>query len=280
MLRTIAGGIPLQQLLDRGEIGRLAGEEMLRRERLQVIRRVGQLHGVPLFRLEIDHDLVQEEVPLRHPAEAPAFVQAIGAGLEFLELFRLSGVSFPDSTSFSQFRIHSERRSYGGGKQRQRNLLLMAGSFERAGDAEEQAKSAASLRKVPVPRCGREASVGRWALCRFGFGSPFMSACSLCWRSTWSASIARRTSLASRRRPSGASSGSRSPSLSICSSGSLKGAGGGARFLHRLRHRVLAQRRQHLRLRPHLHLLPGAAEVSASGACSGESWARSSCAAS
>ena len=61
---------------------------MFRRDRRQVFRRVLQLHRVRLLLFEVDHDLVEEQVPIGDAAEAPAFVQAKGAGLELIELFR------------------------------------------------------------------------------------------------------------------------------------------------------------------------------------------------
>ena len=75
------GWIFLHLLFHGREIGRFAREEMSFGNDSEIIRRVLQLHQVSLFPLEIDQDLVEQEIPFRHAAEAPAFVQTKSAGL-------------------------------------------------------------------------------------------------------------------------------------------------------------------------------------------------------
>ncbi len=64
---------------------------MFGRDRGEIFRRVLQLHGVSFFLFEIDQDLVEEEIPIGHPAKAPALVQTKTAGLELIELLGIGG---------------------------------------------------------------------------------------------------------------------------------------------------------------------------------------------
>ena len=80
------GGVSLELDFQRGKVVRFPGEEMVRGNWGQVFRRILQLHRVPLLLLEVDQDLIEEQIPIGDPAEAPALVQAEGAGLELIEL--------------------------------------------------------------------------------------------------------------------------------------------------------------------------------------------------
>ena len=75
-------GILLRIGLHGVEIGGFAREDVPLRDRLERLRCVLQLHRVPLFRFEIDGDLVDEKVDRIDLAESPAFVEAIRAGFE------------------------------------------------------------------------------------------------------------------------------------------------------------------------------------------------------
>ncbi len=84
---------------------------MVRGDWGQVFRRVLQLHRVPLLFLEVDQDLIEEQIPIGDPAEAPAFVKAEGAGLELIELCCACGRDLPGIDQLLQFRVH---RNWGG----------------------------------------------------------------------------------------------------------------------------------------------------------------------
>ena len=100
IFRTNADRIALELVLDCRQIVRFPREKMFRRNHGEIFGRVLQLHRVALFSLKIDHDLIEEKIPLRHPPEPPAFVQTKGARLKFSNCSAACAVSFPDSTSF------------------------------------------------------------------------------------------------------------------------------------------------------------------------------------
>ena len=74
------------QFLGRREIACLAREKMFRRNYGEIFGGVLQLHRVPLFAGEIDHDLIEKKIPFGDTTEPPTFVQAKRPGLERIEL--------------------------------------------------------------------------------------------------------------------------------------------------------------------------------------------------
>jgi len=74
------------EFFSRGEIGCLAREKMFRRNYGKIFGGVLQLHRVPLFAGEIDHDLIEQKIPLGDATESPTFVQAKRPRLERIEL--------------------------------------------------------------------------------------------------------------------------------------------------------------------------------------------------
>jgi len=85
MFRTNATGSSLASFLV-AEIACLAREKMFRRNYDQIFGGVLQLHRVPLFAGEIDHDLIEKEIPFGDATEPPTFVQARRPRLERIEL--------------------------------------------------------------------------------------------------------------------------------------------------------------------------------------------------
>ena len=61
---------------------------------------------------EINHDLIEEKIPLGHATEAPAFVQTKGARLQFLELLGPGCGQFSRLYKFFQVRLHANRTNY------------------------------------------------------------------------------------------------------------------------------------------------------------------------
>ena len=81
---------------------------MRARKRRQIFRGIGQLHRMALLRREIDNDLIEQKIPLRHATESPAFMQAIGPGFELIELLGLAGGYFRRLDELLQFSIHRD----------------------------------------------------------------------------------------------------------------------------------------------------------------------------
>ena len=79
------------ELFYSGEIVRLSSKKMLGRNDDKIFRRVFQLHGVRFLGREINDDLVEEKIPLRHATESPALVLTKSSPLELLQLRRSFG---------------------------------------------------------------------------------------------------------------------------------------------------------------------------------------------
>ena len=71
--------------LQAGEVGRLQGEDVIRGNRLERLRSVLQLHGVPLLSTEVHCQLADEKIDCLHPAKSPTFVEAIAPGQKSIE---------------------------------------------------------------------------------------------------------------------------------------------------------------------------------------------------
>jgi len=76
--------VRFQERFDRVWFIHFAGEEMFGRNRGQIFRGIAELHRMFRFGFEIDHDLVEQQVPLRHLTEPPAFVQTKRARAQLL----------------------------------------------------------------------------------------------------------------------------------------------------------------------------------------------------
>src|SRR5947209_8204266 len=61
---------------------------------------------------EIYQDLVEEQVPLGHAAEAPAFVETKRAGPQLFQLIRLTRSQLSGFDEFLQFGIHDGTTNY------------------------------------------------------------------------------------------------------------------------------------------------------------------------
>ena len=59
---------------DRHQVACLAGQKVFGWKGRKIFRRVLDLHGMRLLAGEIDHDLIEEKIPLGHATESPAFV--------------------------------------------------------------------------------------------------------------------------------------------------------------------------------------------------------------
>ena len=77
----------------------------------EIVGRVLQLHRVTLFSLKIDHDLIEQKIPLRDAPKPPAFVQTKSAGLEFFQLLGSVRGQFSRFDKFLQFRVHPKSRT-------------------------------------------------------------------------------------------------------------------------------------------------------------------------
>src|SRR4029077_5736431 len=85
------------------------------RDDREIFGRVLQLHRVTFFAGEIDQDLVEKNIPLRHASESPALVQAKRARLERVQFLGRFGSEFAGFNKFFELSVHQSRTNYDEG---------------------------------------------------------------------------------------------------------------------------------------------------------------------
>ena len=76
--------VRFQEHFDRVRFIHFAGKEMFGRNGDQIFRGIAELHWMFQFAFEIDHDLIEQQVPLRHLTKSPTFVQTKRARAQLL----------------------------------------------------------------------------------------------------------------------------------------------------------------------------------------------------
>src|SRR5438477_10745841 len=104
------------QLFGRGEIACLARQKMSRWNNGQIVGGVLELHRVTFFAGEIDHDLIEQQIPLRDPAKSPTLVQTKRPRLERVQFLGCFGGQFAGFNEFFDLRVHESRTNYDEGR--------------------------------------------------------------------------------------------------------------------------------------------------------------------
>src|SRR4029077_6200477 len=85
---------------------------MVQSERRKVVRRVPDLHGMRFHARKIDHDLIEEKIPLGNATESPALVQTKRPRLQFFQMLCAFCTELSRFNKFFQVRLHANRTNY------------------------------------------------------------------------------------------------------------------------------------------------------------------------